>query len=78
MRRRDQVSHGISRRQRLLWLPLVLLLYFIAGETEAPRVNSPKNMELGRGRSKTRIPVAGRLFRLSHSGVTIRGTRDAN
>jgi len=30
--------------------PLVLLLYFIVGETEAPRVNAPKNTELGRGR----------------------------
>lgn len=38
--------------------PLALLLYFTVGETEAPRVNSPKITELGRGRSKTRIPVA--------------------
>lgn len=58
--------------------PLLLLLCFTVGETEAARVNSPKIAELGRGRSKTRILVAGRLVRLSPSGVTARATWDAN
>lgn len=58
--------------------PLFLLLYFTVGETEAPRVNSPKIMELGRGRRQTRTPVGEHLVGLSHSGVTLRGTWDAN
>lgn len=58
--------------------PLFLLLCFTIGETEAARVNSPKFAELGRGRSKTRILVAGYLVRLSPSGVTVRGTWDTN
>lgn len=58
--------------------PLFLLLCFTVGETEAARVNSPKIAELGRGRSKTRILVAGRLVRISLSGVTVRTAWDAN
>lgn len=57
--------------------PLVLLLHFILGETEAQRVNLPKIRELGRGRKKIIIPVIRCLLGTSHSGETVKSAWDA-